>query len=124
MIQQTGGCRPLFWIFNKAYANKIDEFSGPFVRFAEGRRRLRGYHEYCPHRMDVAVWWFAFGHLQGGNPQTPYVRHAVVADLLDHLWRHPKRCAYNNNMKMKKKRNKERENEKSQKRLAAYNKSI
>lgn len=43
--------------------------------------------------MDVSVGRFPFRHLYGRDPEGPDVGHAVVPDLLDHLWGHPERCA-------------------------------
>lgn len=43
------------------------------------------------HGMDVSIGRFALCHLYGCDAQRPNVSHAVVADLLDHLWGHPER---------------------------------
>lgn len=41
--------------------------------------------------MDVSIGRFALCHLYGCDAQGPDVSHTVVADLLYHLWGHPKR---------------------------------
>lgn len=49
--------------------------------------------ETHPHWVDVRVGRLALRHLYGGDAQGPDVRHAIVPDLLDHLWSHPEGSA-------------------------------
>lgn len=44
------------------------------------------------HRMDVSIRRLSLCHLYGCDAQGPDISYTVVADLLDHLWRHPKWC--------------------------------
>jgi hypothetical protein len=43
--------------------------------------------------MNFGVGRFALGHLNARDAQRPDVCAAVIANLLDHLGRHPKGCA-------------------------------
>eukprot|EP00968_Pinguiococcus_pyrenoidosus_P003517 scaffold228_cov312-Pinguiococcus_pyrenoidosus.AAC.35 len=91
VLEQLLGGRPLVRVLRQAGVHEVVELGRPVGRLGEPGRRVGRDGEDGPHRIQSEVGRLSLRKLDGRDAHGPDVRLAVVALLLDDLWRHPER---------------------------------